>query len=450
MKRSTLLRTGVAIVAVLALAAVGVAATQETKVPDRETVVGYFADAGSLNDLNQVRAAGVEVGTVRQVELVDGNARVTMEVDPGVLPLHRDARLTIRPVNLLGELYVEVDPGSPEQSFLREAVIPDERTELAASLQDVINTFDDPTPTALAALLTTLGEGMENSGAEAAAAINALAPTMRRAEDLGHVLRGQNHVLGELVDRVQPVAKALAAGDGKNLDRLVGSTEQMLSTLAANQRALDATLTELPTTLTEARRTLRQLAGAADATTPTLKAVRPVTDDLTEISAELQRFADAADPALASLHPVLERADELLEQAGPAAEQLRKAGPDLRATAEQLRPLGNVLLDQHLGDLMAFVKKWSLSTNDRDALGHYFRGVVFVTPKTLEDLATAVVPTQPADTKDTGNASPVPVEPGNALPDALTGGSGERDPDNATGLTPKQEQSMLDQLLGGA
>lgn len=452
MRRPLVLRAGLALCAALVATAAGVAITEESAAHEA-TVVGYFTDASPLDPGSQVRAAGVNVGDVEEIVLDDGKARVTLNVNPSVLPLHKDATLRLRPVNLLGEQYVELDAGTPSQPFMKEPVVPAQQTGSSTDLQEVINTFDNPTSTALATLVTSLGEGLDNSGGEAAAAVKALAPAMRRAADLGAVLRHQNDQLNELVDSVEPVAKSLAAKDGKSLDRLVGSTERTLSTLSANQRALNATMGEMPATLMEARRTLRELAGVSEAATPTLRAVRPVTGDLDAIASELNRFADAADPAFVSLRPVLVRADELLKQAAPAVAQLRKAGPDLRATTKNLRPLGDEVLNDNLGDLMAFVKKWSLSTNSRDALGHYFRGVVHVTPTTLRDLASTALPTQQSNSD--GSTGPVDLgklrpDLSKPLPDSLFGQSGNSDPGNATGLTPKQEQSMLGQLLGGS
>ncbi|GAA5129771.1 MlaD family protein [Haloechinothrix salitolerans] len=447
MKKTLMLRAGAAFAAVLVLAGAGFTVTA-SRPPTESTVVGYFADASPLNRGSMVRAAGVRVGTVRDISLERDKARVTMNVNPAVLPLHRDAKLTIRPVNLLGERYVEIDTGSPSEPYAREAVVPVEHTDSSVDLQDVLNTFDNPTSTALAAMVTSLGQGMKDSGAETAAAIKALAPAMRRSAELGRMLRKHNTILSQIIDRTQPVARALETNDGKTLDQLVASTERTLSTLAANQHALDAALAELPATVTEARRTLRELAQLSEAATPTLKSIRPVTDDLAGITTDLRRFADTAEPALASLPPVLERADELLKQAAPAVARLRKAGPDLRATAKNLRPLGDELLNDNLGDLMAFVKKWALSTNSRDALGHYFRAVAWVTPETLQNLAAAFLPAQ-GTSQGATSAKPAP-DPAEVLTEIVPDALRKADPGNATGLNRKQERSLLDQLLGGA
>ncbi|SNR92356.1 phospholipid/cholesterol/gamma-HCH transport system substrate-binding protein [Haloechinothrix alba] len=450
MKRTVILGVAAAIAAVPSIAAAGLSIGSSDEA-DEEKVIGYFTDAGPLNQGADVRAAGAKVGMVDDISLQDGRARVALEVESSVLPLHQDARMTVRPVNLLGESYLELDAGSPNQEFAEDAEVPPERTEVAVGLQDVINAFDDPTSTGLAALLTTLGEGMNESGDEAAKAIKALAPAMRQSDELAGVLNDQNAVLNELVEQLSPVAEELAASEGAALDRLVESTDETMSTLAANHRELNSALAELPATVAESREALRELAGAADATTPTLEAIRPVTDNLSEITGELRQFADAADPALASLTPVLERADELLEQAAPAVSQLRKAGPDLAATAKNLRPVGDTLLDEHLGDLMEFVKKWSLSTNGRDELGHYFRGTLWVTPETLTDLAAAIGSPldddAPAEQTESNTATQDPTE---IVPDLPSGTDEVGDSGSATGLRPEQEEAMLGQLLGGA
>ena len=447
MKRRAFLRVVGATVTALVVAAAVVGVTGPGR-SEQTTLVGYFPDASPLDPGSQIRAAGVHVGNVDNIELQDGKARVTFNVDPSVLPVHQDARMIIRPVNLLGESYVELDPGTPSKPYQVSAVIPAKQTSSRVTLQDVLNTFDDPTATALAVMVTTLGEGMQDSGRQAAAAFKALAPAMRGTQRLAGVLDRQNGVLTQLVDRVTPVARALATDDGDVLARTVTSTDRMLSTVAANRNALDDTMAELPATLATARRTLANLAGTADATTPTLAAMRPITDDLDHVTGELHRFADSADPALASLKPVLERADTLLDQAAPAVAALRKAGPNLRGVAKNVRPLGDVVLDQHLSDLMRFVKQWALSTNGRDGLSHYFRGVMWVTPDTLQDLL-GTSPQLGAGKEEPDRMMPSPLTSPAlpTLPAPLSGSTA--DPTTATGLSQQQERSLLGQLLGG-
>lgn len=447
MNRTTMI--GTLVLGALAVATLGWPGGDD----DARQITATLADAGSLQEGNEVRTAGVPVGTIDEIRLEDGHARLTLQVEDGVLPLHEDARLKVRPVNLLGENFIELDPGSDSAPFMDKAVIPLAHTSSAVTLQDFLSTFQAPTAAGLATTVTGLGEGVQDSGGELALALRRLAPAMGDAQRLGHVLSAQNEVLDSLVARLDPVAGALANDDGRALAGLVRSTEQLLSAITADRAALEETLARLPGTLRSARLTLGELGGVARAGTPTLRAIRPVTDHLSQVTGELKQFADAADPALASLRPVLDHARDLLDAAAPVVAGLRTAGPDLARAARDLEPISRELLDEHLGDLMAFVRKWALSTNGRDALGHYFRGVVYVTPATLQDLMASYMPrgvTLPHG--HTGDGDPlidVPnLDPGGTVGNLLDGVT-SKSPLNATGLTATQEQNLLGQLLGG-
>lgn len=447
------------------------------------SVEGLFRDASPLEVGSEVRAAGVKVGKVSFIRLEGKVARVGLDVEDAVLPLHQDARMVIRPINLLGENFVELVPGSDSAKLLRGDV-PLAQTSNAVTLQGVLDTFDDPTSTGLAALVSELGNGIAGNGAEVGDAIKALGPAMQQIDRLGDVLRSQNSVLNDLVETADPVARAVSGKDGERLDRLVEQTRQTLVALASQQSGIQETLDELPGTLTEARQTLSALDRVAAAATPTLRKARPLTGDLKEISGEIQEFSTYATPAFNSFDGVFAEADRLLREAAPVAADLRSVAPHLRATSRSLRVAGDQLVDQHLGDLMAFVRKWALSTNGRDNVSHYFRGVFHVTPAALNALlGQDVLPEVIAPGGDgTGNGNGLlPDLPGldlgaldlngsvggllglvtgqgnaantqGGILGGLLGGTRTQqrtDANSATGLTSSQEQSLLGQLLGG-
>lgn len=465
---STVLRRGVIAIVALMVAVAGTSLVTGDDTDD-STISVTIADAGQLEQGAEVRDAGVRVGEVTKIDLVGAKARLTLRVTKGVLPLHEDASIQLKPVNLLGENFVDLDSGSDDAPFAKDAVIPEERATIAVTLQDVLNTFEDPTAAGLASIVTTLGEGLDDNGAELAKALKVLSPAMKDTAKLGMVLSEQNEVLESLMKASDPVVAALAADNGKTLDSLVGSTRDTLVALGNQQAALEQTIRDLPATLTSAQRTLARFGDTARSGTLTLKALRPLTGNLEDVVEELRDFADSADPALASLEPVLDRADALLDAAAPVVAQLRQAGPDLASAASSLKPVSRELLDVHLQDVMDFVRKWALSTNGRDGLSHYFRGVVYVTPTTLKSLANSLIPlgVQPNGTPSTTGKAGGDVLPGlngtvegltNTL-DGLLGLLGKQppktseksatDPSSALGLTAQQEETLLGQLLGG-
>lgn len=419
------------------------------------TVVARFTSAAPLVNGNQVKVGGVVVGKVKSMRVRNNLAEVTMKIDPQALPLHRDATFTIRPVSLLGERYVDLDRGDPSAPALdTNAVVPVAQTHTNVGIDEVLNTIDQPTGDGLAALVTTLGDGLQGNGKNADTLIRELAPSLQDATKMTSVLKEHNALLDALIQNVEPVAKALAADDGKAMDTVVASSDRLLTAAARQQKDLDATLAELPKTLSAARSTLGHLSGTAEQTTPTLEKLRPMTDKLPAIAKELESFSDSLDPALASSQPVLARAEKLLKAAAPVARDLRKGGPDLATSVSSTRPIVDQLT-KNRENVFNYIRYWALTTNGHDGLSHYFRVNASVNP----DMLTGLIPTSgPLGGVTSSGQAAAPKQLTDALsgllgPGGLLGGSLLAPPKGAskspTGLSQKQETSLLGFLLGG-
>jgi phospholipid/cholesterol/gamma-HCH transport system substrate-binding protein len=439
----------------LALAALTTAGASSPDAGDDSVrILARFTDASPLLVGNDVRIAGIKVGEIADMRVVDGVAQLAFDLDRSVLPLHTDSRLTVRPVSLLGERFVDLDRGTAGAPLLEEgAEIPVEQTGQATDLDQVLDVVDDPTGQALGAMVGVLGEGLNGHGQDVDAAIQALEPAMTRTGELAGILAEQNATLNSLVDSLEPVASSLASDVGKALDRLVGSAHGLLQTAAQREQGLRDTVQEMPGTIGSARATLAELAGTAREATPTLDALRPTTDNLQQISRELISFADSADPALASLDPVLAHAKELLDAARPVGADLRAQGPDTVEVARGAEPLVRDLTDNR-GNVMEFLKRWALTANSKDGLSHYFRAFASVTPS----IVTGNVPGEggnagiggtPPPIATNPGGTPVPVETGN--PEGLlTAPTPQPAPDaGVTGLTREQEGGALGFLIGG-
>lgn len=469
-------------------ALVGVAAILATVVTvtthDRDTVemTAVFANAAELVKGGDVRSSGVAVGKIESISLKDNLAQVKFRVNKEVLPIHQDAKADDTTKDVLGERYLSLDTGSPSSPVMAEPlVIGPANTTRAVELQEVLNVVNKPTGTALAGLVTTLGEGVGGNGKQVAATIAAVQPAMTHTDELVRILTEQNKLLTSLVDKAQPVAQAAATDQGQQLDKLVGSTTKTLSVVAKNRAATRDTLQRLPDTLASAQARLAQVAGVADPATQTLKSLRPVTNDLSDISGELRRFSDAADPALGSLPPVLKKGDEMLKDLGPVVRALKPAGPGLRDVASSLEALSREgPLHHRLVDLLEFAKGWALATKDYDAISHYFKAVTPYSGRPASQLALGPVPGAPSRPE----VADLPMVPGpgtlqlpgnpggNEQPPSKANGEDvgaarQRDDkprddkprdgkprdgkprDGATGLTPEQENNMVGQMLGG-
>jgi phospholipid/cholesterol/gamma-HCH transport system substrate-binding protein len=408
-------------------------------------VVAEFRDVSPILVGNDVKLTGVQVGKVADINLVNGVAKLVLELDDKAMPLHSDAQATVKPVSLLGERFVDLNPGSSDAPLLPAgAPIPISQTHLQTDLDQVLNIFDSSTGQGLGAMIATLGEGLKGNGADVDAALKTLAPSMAKTDQFVKVLQDQNQILNSLVESVEPVARSLANEDGATLDHLVDSTNSLLTTTANNQSNFQDTLRELPGTLSSARSTLGNLADAADPTRDTLHSLRPVTDDLNNISREVMDFTDAADPAFEKLVPVLDKGQDLLVKIQPVARHLREAGPDFVDTAKGAAPIFKQA-SKNISSVLDFVRNWALTTNAKDGLSHYFRAHVIASGLT----ATGPLPIggtggiagrDPAP--DSGQPNRDPNIPGLLAPKSTSDGG-------MTGLNPKQESGALGYMLGG-
>ena len=58
-----------------------------------------------------VVVAGVKIGDISKVELEDGRAVVTMDIERKFLPIYKDATAAVRPRTGLQDVFIELDPG---------------------------------------------------------------------------------------------------------------------------------------------------------------------------------------------------------------------------------------------------------------------------------------------------------------------------------------------------
>jgi phospholipid/cholesterol/gamma-HCH transport system substrate-binding protein len=102
------------------------------------TVEVVFENVAGLDVKSAVRIAGVRKGTVRDIKVLpNGQAKVTLEIDDDV-PLHSDATAKVANLGLLGEKYVELDPGSQQAPVARQEIVQLRGTQ-PASFDDVTN-----------------------------------------------------------------------------------------------------------------------------------------------------------------------------------------------------------------------------------------------------------------------------------------------------------------------
>ncbi len=89
---------------------------------DRLHISARFPSAAGVDRKAAVRIAGVRVGMVEEIRLEGTQAVIDMSLDPGVV-VHRGARAQVTSLGMLGDKYVDIDPGDPEAPALEEGAV---------------------------------------------------------------------------------------------------------------------------------------------------------------------------------------------------------------------------------------------------------------------------------------------------------------------------------------
>lgn len=104
-----------------------------------------FSSVGELKPGAPVKLAGVSVGEVKRISLVEFSAEVQFALDDG-LKLPDDTIASIQSAGLLGDAYVSLSPGGSERELRTGSRIT--RTEAAVSLTELISKYAFGSPLA--------------------------------------------------------------------------------------------------------------------------------------------------------------------------------------------------------------------------------------------------------------------------------------------------------------
>jgi phospholipid/cholesterol/gamma-HCH transport system substrate-binding protein len=110
-----------------------------------QQLIIIFNRVSGVSEKSNVKMAGVDIGKVRSIELEGRKAKVTIDLDEGVkIPV--DSVASIRSSGLLGEKFIDINPGESDTYLENRAVLPksidptdiDEMmTKLSSALDDI-------------------------------------------------------------------------------------------------------------------------------------------------------------------------------------------------------------------------------------------------------------------------------------------------------------------------
>jgi phospholipid/cholesterol/gamma-HCH transport system substrate-binding protein len=210
-----------------------------------------FVQAAGIERENEVRVAGVRVGSVTGVDLDVPGKRVvvTFQVDKGV-DLGDQTRAAIKLKTLLGTKYLELTPAGGGK-LDRTQPIPVDRTSVPFQIYDAFNQFsttlEDVDTKQLAKALDVLSDTFRDTGGNTRSALKGLSALSRtissRDAELHDLLAGTKKVTAALASRDGELTKLIA--DADLVSKVVIQRRAVIAALLKDTAAMSASLTSL-------------------------------------------------------------------------------------------------------------------------------------------------------------------------------------------------------------
>lgn len=291
-----------------------------------------------------VRVAGMRVGDIGAVELEDGKALVRMDLDPEYDTLvRRDATVLLRPRTGLKDMFLALDPGSPDRPAVKEdGRISSSNTLPDVNADEVLEALDSDTRSYLGLLINGAGLGLKGRDGDLREVFARLGPLFRDLRTLNTEVVKRKRNLARLINNYGQTVERLGKED-RDLTRLVVSADDVFDRLAREDEDISLAVSRLPSTLRQAEDTLLTVSDFADTAGPAFRALRPAVREIDEANSELLPLAQTAEPVLREqVRPFVRRAQPYIRKLRPAARDLGTASPDLRKTFFQLNRLFNM------------------------------------------------------------------------------------------------------------
>jgi phospholipid/cholesterol/gamma-HCH transport system substrate-binding protein len=352
---------------------------------DAYTVSAVVPDPFQLVRNGDVRQAGVKIGTITDVEPLGTASKVTLRLRKEDAPLYRSSRILVRTKTLVGENYLDVQPGTPASGTLPDgATLPVGQADEAVQLDKILSSLDAPTRRRLRQNLDGLDAALDGRGGDVSRLFAALNPTVTQGAAVTSVLARQRTALANVIQRTGRIMQVF--GDRTaDVRALATQARRVAAAAASRDRALGATLDELPSTLKQAQSTAGVLGGFSGRATPVLRDLTSATASLQPVVRDLGPAAVSGRRLFARLPAFLDRAEPLLGQLRTFAGQVRPAVPQADALLRQLNPAISYLAP-YAKELGSFFTTVGSTTDVKDNVAGYLRVQQYYSPTSLAAL----------------------------------------------------------------
>lgn len=294
-----------------------------------------------------LKIAGVRAGKVTNVDLDKKTLtahigfRITQN---GFGDLRKDAHCESRPQSLIGEYFLDCDPGTSPVKLKKGATIPISQTSSTVPPDLVNDVLRKPQSERLSLILDFFGAGLAGNGRNLNDTIRRGVPALRETDRVLAILAQQRQVISNLNLHADAVLQALA-NDRQDVSDWVTKARNISADSAQRRADIARGFHDLPTFVHELKITLGKLGQTADAQSPALATLDQNAGQLKRFFTNLTPFANASRPAFKALGQASQTGSKALPAATPVVQELNTFA---KGTPELGKNLAAVL--QHLDD----------------------------------------------------------------------------------------------------
>lgn len=346
-----------------------------------------------------VTIAGVDVGEISRVDLVDGRARVQLKIrNQHAKRIREDATMLLRPKTGLEDMTIEMTPGTRAAPRVEEGwTVPIQNTLPDVKFEEILASLDADTRDYLRLLIQGAGGGLDGAGDDLAKTFKRFEPGARELRRITTALEDRRTNIRRSINNLREVVEAVAEKDTQ-LTQLIDSSNAVFRSFANQDRSLRSALQQLPPTLRQTNRTLDRVDALARVMGPALNDLRPTARALGPTLRRVRPFVRETTPIVRDqLRPFARDVQPTVRALRPAARDLAQVTPDLVETFRVVNYLFNTIAYNPPGDQEGYLfwAGWAnhlgaLVFSTQDAQGPIRRGTIIISCASARVLDTII------------------------------------------------------------
>jgi virulence factor Mce-like protein len=293
---------GIALV-LAAAAALTVFATGASNGGGGRTYWVELDDAFGLISGGDLKIAGVRAGKIGDLKVDQKTHRALVQIHitkNGFGSLRTDVTCQARPQSLIGEYFLDCQPGTSPVELKPGSTIPVSRTSSVVAPDLVQDVLRKPYRERFSIIVNELGAAVAGNGKNLNDAIRRASPGLQETDKVLAILGQQNRIISNLIHDGDKVINDLA-NNRAQVARWVVEADRASSASAQRATDISAGWQRLPGFLEQLRPAMKDLGDVATEQTPALRTLAAAAPNLKTFFDRLGPFSTVSKPAFQAL-----------------------------------------------------------------------------------------------------------------------------------------------------